>query len=192
MQKYELRNWNLNNLKGFTDKQIDQHLKLYAGYVTNVNTLQDKIFQLIKDGNVGTPEYNELKRRFGWEFNGMRLHEYYFDNLGSESLDMNSTLAKKIVEDFGSVDNFLLDFKKTGAIRGIGWAILYQDKLTGNLMNVWIGDHHIGHEAGESPLLVMDVWEHAYCVDWLPTERPKYIDTFCDNINWGVVQKRLG
>ncbi|MDH4128147.1 MAG: superoxide dismutase, partial [Spirochaetota bacterium] len=162
MSKYTEKKWNLSNLKGFSSEQIDQHFKLYAGYVANSNTLDDKLTSLIKENKHGTPEYNELKRRFGWEFNGMRLHEYYFDNLGvGEKLDPNSALAKKINENFGSYENWLLDFKKTGAIRGIGWAILYKDNITGHLHNVWIGDHHIGHEAGSSPILVMDVWEHA-------------------------------
>lgn len=193
MTKYETKNWDLSGLKGFSSEQIEQHLKLYAGYVTNSNVLNEKITALINEGKLGTPEYNELKRRFGWEFNGMRLHEYYFDNLGDKgSLDPTSTLGKKIVEDFGSIDNWLTDFKKTGAIRGIGWVVLYKDNATGNLNNVWIGDHHIGHEVGCTPLLVMDVWEHAYCVDWKPTERPKYIDVFCDNVNWSVVQDRFG
>lgn len=193
MKSYETKSWaHLSKFKGFSADQIEEHLKLYAGYIKNLNTLQEITMEKIQKGTTGTPEYNEIKRRFGWEYNGVRLHEYYFENLDSgENFDMNSELAQKIKEDFGSFENFINDFKKSGAMRGIGWVILYQDQLNGNLFNVWIDDHDSGHESGSSPLLVMDVWEHAYCVDWKPTERPKYIEAFCENIRWSQVETRF-
>jgi Fe-Mn family superoxide dismutase len=192
MTLYTEKKWDLA-VKGLSGDQINYHFKLYGGYVNNANILQTKITQFIQKGDLGSPEYNELKRRFGWEYNGVRLHELYFDNLASgEKIDLTTGVGKKIIDDFGNYDAWIADFKKTGAIRGIGWVILYQDNVTKNLYNVWIENHHVGHPADATPLLVMDVWEHAYCVDWNPTERGKYIDVFFDNIKWSEVYKRFG
>jgi Fe-Mn family superoxide dismutase len=180
-------------LDGLSAKQLEVHFKLYQGYVNNTNTLAEKVYQLVEKGEAGTPEYGELKRRFGFEFDGMRLHEYYFENMkpGGGALDRNSRLYKKIEEQFGGYEQWEQDFKKTGAMRGIGWAILYQDPMTGRLFNFWISDHEYGHPAGFTPILVMDVWEHAYMVDWAATERPAYIEAFFKNIHWHAVEARL-
>lgn len=191
LKPYEAKTYNLQ-LDGFSAEQLEQHYKLYQGYVANTNTLNDKLGALIEAGQFNTPEYNELRRRFGFEYDGMRLHEYYFDNLGGNGqVPASGKLVERLKESFGSVENFLADFKATGAMRGIGWAILYQDPFTGRLQNFWISDHELGHPAGFAPILVMDVWEHAYCVDWKPTERGKYIDAFLKNVNWSVVESRL-
>src|SRR5271169_6158736 len=122
MKQYRPKEWSLSDVKDFSTDQIEYHLKLYNGYVTNLNALHAKIHSLTEKGEVGSIEYNEIKRRYGWEFNGVRLHEYYFDNLGSgEHFNSSSPLGKQIIEDFGSYENWLLDFKKTGTMRGIGW-----------------------------------------------------------------------
>ena len=140
---------------------------------------------------MGTPEYAELKRRMGFEFNGMRLHEYYFGNLGGkQALDRSGRLAKRLVEDFGSYNNWERDFKGTGMMRGIGWAILYQDNVTGRLLNQWVNEHETGHLAGCIPILVMDVFEHAFMTDY-GLKRASYLEAFFKNINWGVVEGRL-
>lgn len=191
VKPYEARTWNLQ-LDGISAEQLEQHYKLYQGYVTNTNTLNDKLAELREAGKAGTPEYNELRRRFGFEYDGMILHEYYFDNLGGNGqVPASGKLVDRVNETWGSMDAFLADFKATGAMRGIGWAILYQDPRTGRLQNFWISDHEYGHPAGYTPILVMDVWEHAYTVDWKPTERGKYIDAFMQNVNWQVVESRI-
>jgi Fe-Mn family superoxide dismutase len=146
---------------------------------------------MVKEGKAGTPEYAELKRRFGWEFNGMRLHEYYFENLGGKgAIDKSGKLAKKIAEDFGSYEDWEKDFKGVGAMRGIGWAILYQDNVTGKLFNQWINEHETGHPAGCIPILIMDVFEHAFITDY-GLKRADYIEAFFKNINWNAVESRL-
>ncbi len=192
VKPYEAKTYTLQ-LDGISAEQLEQHYKLYQGYVTNVNLCNDKLTEMRGAGKSGTPEYNELRRRFGWEYDGMRLHEYYFENMTGTAIAPPTTgrLADLLTEAFGSVDNFLVDFKATGAMRGVGWAILYQDPLTGKLQNFWVTDHENGHPAGFTPLLVMDVWEHAYCVDWKPTERAKYLDAFFKNIDWKVVEGRV-
>jgi superoxide dismutase, Fe-Mn family len=176
---------------GFSDALLKNHFTLYQGYVTNTNKELEILEQLLKEGKNATPEYAELKRRLGWEFNGMRLHEYYFDNLGgTTSLDADSKLAKKLVESFGSIDAWDKDFRATGAMRGIGWTVLYQDSVEGKLINFWINEHDEGHPAGGIPILVMDVFEHAYMLDF-GLKRADYIDAFFKSIDWKVVEARL-
>ena len=182
----------LIGMEGFSDTLLNNHFTLYQGYVTNTNRLTDLLAAMLQEGRVGTPEYSELKRRFGFEFNGMRLHEYYFDNLGGKAaLDKSGPSAKKLAEGFGSYDAWEQDFKATGAMRGIGWAILYQDNITGQLFNQWINEHEVGHPAGCRPVLVMDVFEHAFITDY-GLKRADYIASFFKNINWEAVKNRLG
>jgi len=146
---------------------------------------------MVKEGKMATPEFSELKRRWGWEFNGMRLHEYYFENLGGkEGLGKEGRLFKKISEDFGTYENWEKEFRAVGAMRGIGWAILYQDPWTGQLFNCWINDHDTGHPSGGLPILVLDVFEHAFMIDY-GLKRADYIEAFFKNINWKEVEKRL-
>ncbi len=181
----------LLGMKGFSDTLLNDHFNLYQGYVTNTNKLLDMLAAMLKEDNLNTPEYNELKRRMGFEFDGMRLHEYYFGNLGGRKpLDASGALAAKIAEDFGSYEAWEKDFKATGKMRGIGWAILYQDNVTGRLMNQWINEHETGHLAGCIPILVMDVFEHAYMTDY-GLKRADYIESFFVNINWEVAAGRL-
>lgn len=181
---------NLLGMSGFSDKALQQHFKLYQGYVSNVNQLLQTLASMNASGQQKTQAWSELRRRIGWEWDGMRLHELYFDNLGgNKPIDPNSRLAKAIIEDWGSMDNWQQDFKDTGAMRGIGWAILYQDPLTGQLINIWIDEHDSGHLAMGTPLLVMDVWEHAYMTDY-GINRGDYINAFFNNIDWQVVQNR--
>jgi len=180
----------LLGMNGFSDILLNNHFKLYQGYVKNVNLILDKLSTLLGGGNDRTLEYAELKRRFGWEFNGMRLHEFYFENLGGkERLGPESPIYKKITEDFGSFDIWKQDFVSTGVLRGIGWVILCMDTSNKRLINVWINEHDAGHIAGAAPILVMDVFEHAYFTDY-QLDRPKYIEVFFNNINWSEVSKR--
>ncbi|MBU2608885.1 MAG: Fe-Mn family superoxide dismutase [Chloroflexi bacterium] len=181
----------LIGMKGFSDTILNNHFTLYQGYVTNTNKLMDTLAAMLKDGRVGTPEYAELKRRMGFEFNGMRLHEYYFGNLGGKAaLDKSGKLGKKLAEDFGSYEDWEKDFKGTGTMRGIGWTILYQDNIAGKLFNQWINEHETGHPAGCAPILVMDVFEHAFITDY-ELKRAAYIEAFFKNMNWGVAESRL-
>ena len=182
---------NLIGMEGFSDTLINNHFTLYQGYVTNTNKLLDTLATMLKEGKLGTPEYAELKRRLGFEFNGMRLHEYYFENLGGKgALDKSGKLGKKLADEFGSYEDWEKDFRATAAMRGIGWPILYQDNLTGRLINQWINEHETGHLAGCTPILVLDVFEHAFMLDY-GLKRPDYIESFFKNINWGAVEARL-
>jgi superoxide dismutase, Fe-Mn family len=180
----------LVGMEGFSQVLLNNHFTLYQGYVTNTNKVLDTLAAMLKDGKTGTPEYAELKRRFGWEFNGMRLHEYYFENLGGKApLDRNGALAKKLAAAFGSYEDWEKDFKATGAMRGIGWVILYADPMSGTLWNAWVNEHDGGHPAGGRPLLIMDVFEHAYMVDY-GLKKADYITSFMKNINWAAAEAR--
>ncbi len=174
----------LIGMKGFSDKMLKMHFSLYAGYVKNTNLILNDLQK--SDGYV----FGALKRRLGWEMDGMLLHEYYFENLGGKTpIDPDSGLYKQLKQDFGSYDSWEKDFKATALIRGIGWVVLYQDRQNGTLYNMWINEHDLGHLTNAQPVLVMDVWEHAYMPDY-GIDRSAYVNAFFDNINWGVVQNR--
>jgi Fe-Mn family superoxide dismutase len=195
VQKYQQRDFKLSGLNGISDQQLQVHFALYAGYVNNTNTLNEKITELAKAGKAGTPECAEMVRRQGFEYNGLILHEYYFGNLkspgGASSLEAGSPLGKAIEQSFGSVQDWMASFKAVGAMRGVGWAILFQDPVNGDLSNHWVTLHQDGNPAGFKPILVMDVWEHAFMVDYKPAERGKYIEAFFSNVDWSVVEQRL-
>jgi Fe-Mn family superoxide dismutase len=181
----------LVGMEGFSDTLIKNHFTLYQGYVTNTNKLLDTLAAMGKEGRIGTPEYAELKRRLGFEFNGMRLHEYYFENLGGKAApDKAGKLAKKLEEDFSTYENWERDFKATATMRGIGWTIMYQDSVNGRLINQWINEHETGHLAGAAPILVLDVFEHAFMIDY-GLKRADYIEAFFKNVNWSTVESRL-
>lgn len=194
---YKAKKFNLSGLKGISDQTLEMHFKLYEGYVKETNNLQEKISEILKDGKVDQeemPAYSELKRRLGFEYNGMVLHEYYFGNLkkgGAGQLDAKSSFMKAAASSFGTFDVWKADFAGIGKMRGVGWAICYQDPSNQQLSNHWISLHEIGNVAGYTPVLVMDVWEHAYLLDFKPAERAKYIDAFFANIDWRAVDERL-
>ncbi|OGW27522.1 MAG: superoxide dismutase [Nitrospirae bacterium GWC2_42_7] len=189
---YAAKDYNkLIGMEGFSETLLKNHFTLYQGYVTNTNKLVDILEQMLKDGKTATPEYAELKRRFGWEFNGMRLHEYYFENLGGKiALDKYGTLGKQIQCDFGSYEVWEKDFKATGMMRGIGWVILYQDIMNGRLYNFWINEHDVSHPVGCNPILIMDVFEHAFMLDY-GLKKADYIEAFFKNIDWSASEARL-
>lgn len=189
---YEAKDYSkLVGMQGFSETMLQNHFTLYQGYVKNTNTLVETLNGMSKEGKGASPEFAELKRRFGWEFNGMRLHEFYFENLGGKSqMNQDGKLAQKLQQEFGSFDNWATEFKAVGAMRGIGWAILYQDQTNGKLLNFWINEHDAGHPAGCTPLLIMDVFEHAFMTDY-GIKRADYIGAFFQNIEWNVVESRL-
>ena len=192
---YKPRQFNLSGLSGISDQTLEMHFKLYEGYVANTNTLNEKIGSLIGGGSISDMTiYSELTRRLGFEYNGMVLHEYYFENMkkgGNVDPEKQSNFYKAAEKSFGSYDVWKTDFVGVGKMRGVGWAICYQDPNSGLLSNHWITLHEVGNVAGFTPVLVMDVWEHAFLLDYKPADRPKYIEAFFSNIDWNAVDKRL-
>jgi Fe-Mn family superoxide dismutase len=181
----------LIGMEGFSETLLKNHFTLYQGYVANTNKLLDILGAMLAEGKTATPEYAELKRRFGWEWNGMRLHELYFGNLGGKgALDPASKLGKALAAEFGGVEKWEADFRAVGAMRGIGWTVLYQDKEGGRLFNQWINEHDAGHPSGAHPVLVLDVFEHAFMVDY-GLKRADYIAAFMKNVDWKAAEARL-
>ena len=190
MTTYTETKFPLPPMRGLSQKQIDAHLGLYAGYVKNVNFLREKIEELKAEPEKNALALSELTRRMAFEWNGMRLHEYYFENLGETSAPPN-VFIQKISERWGTYDSWKNEFIALGLMRGIGWVLLCIDEKTNIAFNIWVSDHEVGHLVGVKVILAMDVWEHAYLLDYLPSERKKYIDAFMENIAWNAVAKRL-
>jgi Fe-Mn family superoxide dismutase len=192
---YKPKQFNLNGLKGISDKTLETHFKLYEGYVKAVNELNEKIADVLRDGMVDKeefPAYSELTRRLGFEYNGKVLHEYYFENLKRDGTGSPGATFKKAAEtSFGSFETWKTDFAGVGKMRGVGWAMCYQDPGNGSISNHWITLHEVGNVSGFIPILVMDVWEHAFIFDYAPADRPKYIEAFFSNVDWDAVQSRF-
>ncbi len=181
----------LMGMNGFSDALLQMHFKLYEGYVKNTNELLEKLNALKEESETSPYDYAGLKRRLGWEFDGMRLHELYFDNLGGKgTLDSKSALFTAITAQFGSFDRWKKDFIATGLMRGIGWAILYYDAQQKQLINCWINEHDVGHLATGQLILIMDVFEHAYITQY-GLDRAQYINAFFSNIDWDAVSSRF-
>jgi superoxide dismutase, Fe-Mn family len=180
---YEAKDFSSLYSTKFNKELLSMHLKLYQGYVDNVN----KVEKLLSETHAYTKD--AIKRRFSWEYNGMKLHELYFDGIISSDLSHkeSSFIFKVISKQYGSYEKWEEGFIDVGKIRGIGWCVVY---LEGDkIINGWIDNHNIGCLICTQPLIVMDVWEHAYITAY-GTDREKYIKDFIDSINWDVVDKR--
>lgn len=199
MEKFIELKFNLGTLKGISAKNVEEHLKLYAGYVKNINLIFEKIGELMAEPDLpaqaGKNAYviGELHRRIAFEFNGMRNHEYYFKSLegGPKPLPENSELKKTLEKISGSVENTLTSFKTLAMTRGIGWAILYYDKQSKQLIPAWIDEQHVGQLNGLQYVLGIDMWEHAYVYDFATSEKKKYVEAFFENLNWEVIEENF-
>lgn len=174
----------LLGMPGFSDELLNNHFALYQGYVKNTNNA----LEILKTAD--SYQYGEIKRRFGWEYNGMRLHELYFDNLINGGTEIPEEIKNKIEQYFNTIEQWKEDFVKTGSMRGIGWAILCHDPQSDRLFNTWINEHDLGLLAGSIPLVVMDVFEHAFVTDY-GLKKADYINSFLQNLNWVKVKERL-
>lgn len=190
---YETKKFNLPVLEGLSEKQIKVHLALYEGYVKNANLIMEKL-GAVRAGTLELDPYivAELRRRFAFEFDGMRMHEYYFSQFeGEKGGDENSALAKAAAEKYGSGEKFLAHIREVATTRGIGWVVVYYDAVLKTIHTTFVADHEVGQLAGLPILLALDLWEHAYMVDYVPSEKKNYIDAFFANLNWSIVEKRF-
>ncbi len=193
-QPYTPKKFDLSGLHGISDNTLQVHFGLYEGYVKNTNLLNDQLAEMVKAGKAAgaDPHFAELTRRLGFEYNGMVLHEYYFGNMTKNAGGApGSALNDAVAGTHGDFDTWKKDFSAIGGMRGVGWAIAYYNPHADRISNHWITLHEEGNVAGFVPLLVMDVWEHAFLLDYKPAERPKYIESFFANVDWNVVQQRL-
>ncbi len=191
MEKFQEQKFNIGELKGISAKNIEEHLKLYAGYVKNANGIMDKMAELdsVKDAYI----VGEMFRRFSFEYNGMRNHEIYFSTLtgGPKSLNQDSLLGKRLLGLFGSMEKFLSEFTALALTRGVGWAMLWYDKKDDKFLASWVDEQHLGQLQGCVPLIALDMWEHAYVYDYPTSEKKKYVEAFFENLNWEVVEENF-
>ncbi len=192
MPKFEEIKFNIGELKEISKKNIEEHLKLYTGYVKSTNLISEKIAELMVDPEKNAYVIGELQRRFGFEFNGMRNHEYFFKSIegGTKLLPENSEFKKEIEKDL-SFEKWLVNFKTLAMTRGPGWAVLYWDKQTKQFISTWVDEHHMGQLNGLSWILGIDMWEHAFVYDYPTSEKKKYVDAFFKNINWEIIERNF-
>ena len=193
---YQAKSFDLGGLAGISDGQLIEHLELYAGYVKQVNALTKELAEIHSEKRATGKDLGlaEGTRRLAYEYDGMVLHEHYFSNLkpgGAPRPSDRQACGRALAETYGSVDRWQENFKALGGIRGVGWVILFQDPLTGRLTNYWVSLHQDGIPARCKPLLVMDVWEHAFMRDYRASERLRYVDAFFTNIDWTTVERRF-
>ena len=186
MNKFTEKKFNIPSLKGISARTIEEHLKLYAGYINNLNLIHEIV------ENQNNPEYarREAYRRQGFEFGGMRNHEIYFAQFedGAKPISENSLLYKKILDWTGSFDLFINIFKNLATTRGIGWAMLGYDKKTDRLIQYWVDEQHLGQLPEVSIILALDMWEHSYVADYQPSGKKNYVEDFFLNLNWEKVE----
>lgn len=191
MNHYNEQKFNIPELKGISRKTTDEHLKLYAGYVKNVNAIHDKIAEYMQDSEKNALALAELQRRFSFEWNGMRNHEHFFASFegGTKEISEKSGGLKEVLaNEFGSFENWLATFKSVALMRGVGWAMLYWDKKTSRPVHAWVEEQHLGQLNGLNLILGLDMWEHSYYLDYTPSEKKKYIEAFFENLNWEVIE----
>lgn len=190
MKSFNAKTFNIPALKGTSAKSIEEHLKLYAGYVKNANLILEKIVELKGDAEKNAYALGEINRRFGFEYNGMRNHEVYFSSLegGAAPLSDKSHLKKMIAETWQSFDGWLAEFKSIALTRGIGWAMLYYDRKDGRLLNAWVDEQHLGQLQDCALILGLDMWEHSFVADYQPSGKKNYVEDFFANLNWSVIE----
>lgn len=189
---YEPKTFAIPELTGISRETIDLHLGLYAGYVKHVNVIHDKIAEMKQDAEKNAFALGEVQRRLGFEFGGMKNHEAYFEQFvgGAQSLP-ESDLKTMLETQFGSMGAFLAQFKAIAMTRGVGWAMLYFDRDAKQLVTTWVDEQHLGQLPNVDIVLALDMWEHSYLRDYLPTEKATYVEAFFSNLNWEVVTKRV-
>lgn len=193
MKQFTAQTFTIPTLTGISAKSVEEHLKLYQGYVKHANLILEKIAEYKKDAEKNAYALAEIMRRFGFEYNGMRNHEIYFASLegGSAALAEGSALAQAIADEWGSFDAWLAEFKSIALTRGVGWAMLYYDRADGRLLNAWIDEQHLGQLQDCALVLGLDMWEHSFVADYQPSGKKQYVEDFFKNVNWGVIENNF-
>lgn len=166
------------------------HLRLYQAGVKATNDMLQRFKELEAEGKASSPDYSELKRRFAYEFNGMRLHELFFGQFGAAPLAADSDLRAALAAQFGSFDAWQAAFTALEQTRGAGWAALAYDRQGKKFLNVWIDGHSGGVPVGADLLLVVDMFEHAYMPDF-QLDKARYAQAVWGALNWAAVEKRF-
>jgi len=170
-----------------------EHLGLYNGYVKNANLILEKITEYSANPDTYAYELGELSRRFSFEYNGIKNHEYYFEQLldAPQPISAESALYTKIVAQWGSWDLWITQFTLLAKTRGVGWAVLCYDTSRDILLHTWVDEQHLGHINSCNFIYGIDVWEHAYVYDYLPSGKSQYIADYISSTNWTIVSQRF-
>ncbi|MFM2381807.1 MAG: hypothetical protein RLZZ76_574 [Candidatus Parcubacteria bacterium] len=189
---YETKTFQIGELEGISARTIEEHLKLYAGYVKHVNLIGEKIEELKADSEKNAYALAEVQRRLGFEFGGMKNHEAYFSQFegGAKELPPGK-FADMVTTQWGSFDAFLAQLKATAMTRGIGWTMVYFDTSAQKLVVTWVDEQHIGQLPNVIIVLALDMWEHSYMLDYAPSQKKEYVEAFFKNLNWEVVAGRV-
>lgn len=192
MHIYETRKFSIPKLEGISEKSIEEHIGLYEGYVKNYNAMSKLIAELATtDWEKYSHAVSEMARRRSFEFDGMRLHEHYFEQFEGGAKALSDGPLKSALEEAYKPVGTEKVMKMLGGIRGPGWAIMYYDKVAGELLTGFIGEQHQGHYATLPIILALDVWEHAFLLDYGAQGKGKYLDAFFKNLNWSVIERRF-
>jgi Fe-Mn family superoxide dismutase len=193
VQLASVQHFDLPELHGISREQVDVHLKLYEGYVTALNGLRKIEADLSADPVKNALALDGAHRRCAFEFNGARMHELYFSQWEhkAHALEPDSALGTALRHQYGSIAAWEDEFRTVAKARGVGWTVLHYDRVQDLFLNVWVDEHHIGLHGGVPIVLVMDMWEHAYMVDYVPAEKTEYVDAFFRNLNWSVMEARF-
>lgn len=191
--QFQERKFNIGELKGISAKTIEEHLKLYSGYVKNANLVMQKIYEMfMEDPEKNNYAMSELTRRFSFEYNGMRNHEIYFDSLSDGASSLGDGALKKMIEkSYGNVEDLIKILKMTAMIRGVGWAMLWYDKKEDGLVHSWVDEQHLGQLQGATPILALDMWEHSFVADYQPSGKKQYVEDFFENLNWKKIEENF-
>lgn len=191
---YEAKTFSIPELEGISTKSVEEHIGLYQGYVKNFNAISAMLPEYAQDSEKHAHALAELIRRRSFEFDGMRLHEYYFEQFesGTTPLAEGSPFASAIEKEYHKMEYFTAMFRAIALMRGPGWAMLYWDPVAKQFLTGFSGEQHQGHFVSLPIILALDVWEHAFLLDYGAQGKAKYVDAFFKNLNWSVIEKRFG
>ena len=189
---YQMKTFQIGELEGISGRTIEEHLKLYAGYVKHVNLIHEKIAELKENSEKNAYALAEVQRRLGFEFGGMKNHEAYFAQFEGGSKEVPAgKFVDMVSAQWGSFETFLTQLKATAMTRGIGWTMVYFDANAQKLVMTWVDEQHIGQLPDVTIALALDMWEHSYMLDYVPSQKKEYVETFFKNLNWEIVGNRV-
>lgn len=181
----------MGTLDGISERQLDVHIKLYEGYVKFINHLFEVQTELKKDPEKNAYALSEVTRRLGFEWNGARMHEHYFAQWEGGHTPLSKELEDALSAQWGDHKAMVQEFKAVALMRGIGWTLLSQDNKTKQLIIHWVSDHELGQLNDTTTILALDMWEHAFMVDYAPAEKNQYVDAWFKNLNGAVISSRF-
>jgi superoxide dismutase, Fe-Mn family len=183
---HQVRTFDLERVQRIWGRTLELHLGLYKGYVEQLN-------KLTRTADHGT-DAEAFARRFAFEHNGVVLHELLFESLSGKATPMQraGALAAELKRGFGGYGQWRSDVRELASVRGIGWIALIRSATTGRLHNVWIDLHQVSVPAMADILLLIDLWEHAWILDYAPKDRGRFVSDLIEQLNWAVIEARMG